>query len=503
MASQDKLAVSVHFCHQRLIEFDMASDEQSEGQIPPGKRKRLQQMFEHGNVQLSREEHDYASDLFAQCVAGDPANRIYLDSLLNCLKRKYNNNKKGSKMATFKLPGARSGAKKAKAQEDWPGVIKAGVEALKLNPWDVTTLSYMADACNAMGVHDVQLVYLKTALDANPKDPKVNKLCAKALEDLRQFDQAIACWHRVEQARPDDEEPAQEIARLAVEKTIDKGGYEDPDRTSKSLEEAQRPQTPQAKREPVAELTTEQRLERQIERNPKDIPKYVELGELHVSRERYDLAVDVFAKALKIAGDDDDVREHWEDAQLRQMRQKYAEARKQAQESGTEKDKEQAEEVRRELNRKELEVQKNRVNRSPTNLSFRYDLGLCYQKNNMFNEAIAEYQQARNDPRRRGACMLALGQCFQRIKQYKLAMTHYESAIEEIPDRDADNRKLALYLAGRLATALKDYDVGEKHLTTLAGLDFSYRDVSTLLDKIGRFRENEGKGEGSPEAGLE
>ena len=30
-------------------------------------------------------------------------------------------------------------------------------------------------------------------------------------------------------------------------------------------------------------------------------------------------------------------------------------------------------------------------------------------------------------------------------------MKHYEAAIQEIPDRDADNKKKAMYLAGRLA----------------------------------------------------
>ena len=69
-------------------------------------------------------------------------------------------------------------------------------------------------------------------------------------------------------------------------------------------------------------------------------------------------------------------------------------------------------------------------------------------------------------------------------------MSHYESAIQEIPDRDADNKKRALYRAGRLAMGLKDFDAAEKHLTTLAGLDFTYRDVSTLLDKIAKLREN-------------
>jgi polysaccharide pyruvyl transferase WcaK-like protein len=75
-------------------------------------------------------------------------------------------------------------------------------------------------------------------------------------------------------------------------------------------------------------------------------------------------------------------------------------------------------------------------------------------------------------------------------------MSHYEAAIQEIPDRDADNKKRALYYAGRLAAALKDLEKAGKHLTTLASLDFTYKDVSALLDKIAKLREN-------PESGQE
>ncbi len=111
-------------------------------------------------------------------------------------------------------------------------------------------------------------------------------------------------------------------------------------------------------------------------------------------------------------------------------------------------------------------------------------------KTKRYPEAIRELQSAQNDPRRKGACMLVLGQCFQQIKQNRLAMTHYESAVQEIPDRESESKKRALYLAGRLALHLRDFDAAEKHLTTLAALDFTYKDVSTLLDKLARLREN-------------
>ncbi len=89
------------------------------------------------------------------------------------------------------------------------------------------------------------------------------------------------------------------------------------------------------------------------------------------------------------------------------------------------------------------------------------------------------------------------GKIGQAIKQYSLAMRHYESAVQDIPDRDAVNKKKSLHLAGKLALALKDVETADRYLSTLAGLDFSYKDVSALLDKIARLRKNTGESKAS------
>ena len=69
-------------------------------------------------------------------------------------------------------------------------------------------------------------------------------------------------------------------------------------------------------------------------------------------------------------------------------------------------------------------------------------------------------------------------------------MTQYESAINEIPDREEEHKKDALYRAAKLSLALDDLETAEKHLTNLAELDFAYKDVSALLDKIAELRKN-------------
>jgi tetratricopeptide (TPR) repeat protein len=445
--------------------------------LSPAKRKRLQKLFEHASKQMAQEEHDYATELFEQCVLGDPSNLIYVQNYIGNLHRKYDNNKTGSRLAQFKERGARSAAKKALSHGEWDEVIKHGLKVLTVNPWDVPTLTAMATAAENSGDDEVELYYLKCALDANSKDPNVNRQCANALAAREQFDQAIACWHRVEQARPGDEEAQREIARLAVEKTIVKGGYGDKDEAKKLA--GDRKAQPQLPQQPQRELTVQEQIQRKIDQDPTELSSYFELAQIHINQEDFRTAEEVLAKAYEVSGGDPDVRERWQDVELRHLRQKIAKT----------KDEQERKKHIREFHEKDLVVHQERCERYPHNLSFRFDLALRYQKIGQYNEAIREFQQARNDPGRKGRCMLHLGQCFEQIKQHRLAMTHYESAVQEIPDREEEHKKEALYRAAKLSMSEGDLDRAEKHLTNLAALDFAYKNVSALLNKITELRK--------------
>jgi tetratricopeptide (TPR) repeat protein len=449
--------------------------------ISPAKRKRLQQAFEAANTQMRQENYDYATHLFLQCVLGDPANPVYVQSLLGNLKQKYNNNKKGSKLAFLRGAKSRSLVKKTQMQKNWLGVIKNGWDALELNPWDSWTLKAMGNAYHELDCGESQLHVLRMALERDPTDVDTNRVCARALKERKMYDQAIACWHRVEKARPGDEEAQRAIASLAVEKTLSDGQYGG---------DAAKARMMRGSGDDGADLPPEQRLERLIRRNPKDIQKYVELAELYTRQEQYVKAAEVYKRAIQVDKSNVDLINRLEDVQMLEARKHMLEAEKQYRESGREQDRERYETMKRQAFEKELEAAKNRVERYPNNLQYRYQLADRLRLLGKYSEAISEYQVARNDPKYRGMCVLALGQCFTKIKKYRLAMRHYEEAIEEIPDRDADNKKKALYLAGKLAVAMHDVDTGERHLSTLAGLDFGYKDVAALLDKIAEIRKN-------------
>lgn len=451
-------------------------------ELAPAVRKRLQQCFEHANKMMAQENYDYAVTLLTTCVAGDPSNAAFAASFFNCLRKKYNNNKKGDSLAFIKGASVRRAVGKAESQEDWEGVIKAGVEALKLNPWDVPTLVKMSNACKAMGYDELEFAYLKAALDANPNDIDICRKCAHALEERKLYDQAMAVWHRVEQVHPGDEEAANAIGRLTVEKTIAKGGYEEVDPARKR---AIQPGTP------ASDLSPIEKLEREIKRKPNEVPRYLELAALYLEENQHQKAEEVLSRAYEISGHNADIREKLEDVQLNHLRLQQAEAEKAVKENASEEAKTRLEELNKQIYVKDLEILKNRCERFPNNLGFKYDLGIKYYQGGLCREAIVEFQQARNDPRRKGYAALALGQCFQQIKQLPLAMSHYEAAIEEIPERDVEHRNRAEFKAALLAFQQKDLDLAERHATQVAARNFAFKGIADLLDKIRKARENQ------------
>jgi len=462
--------------------------------ISPVVRKRLQACFQQGAKVSNSGNYDYATEMFSQCVVKDPGSKIYLDNFLGNLSKKYNNNKKGATgFAGMGGSGSKAYVKKCSMQKDWEGVIKNGVDVLKVNPWDVSTLLEMATACEHLECNDCELVYLRMALDANMKDPAVNKRAGLALERQGQYDQAIVCWRRVEEAKPNDEEARKMIGNLSVERTIKKGGFEDAKSSTdvradknvggsggggnRSIGAASMGDEPRR-------ATQEELLKKKIASDPADLGAYTQLAEYYRGQDKHRDAEAILSKALQASGGDANIRDKLHDLQIFLRKQDVELAKQRYTADKTEELQQVYKKLASELNKFELDIYRQRTERSPTVLSLWAELGLRLEKEQMQQEAIKAYQKARGDETKRGVVLFGLGRCFQGIKQYPLAMSHYKDAIAVIPKSDEDTYKDVLYHAGRLAMGLKDLETARTHLNELASLDFGYRDVAERLDKL-------------------
>jgi len=138
------------------VTSDAGSSETPERQpLAPAVRRRLQKCFEHGSRSATKGDFDYATDMFSVCVRDDPGNPIYIKQFLDNLGKKYKDNKKGAGFTSKPKAAAHKGSiKKAQYSKDWDSVRKAAIEMLKINPWDISTLVAMAEACDSLNLDE-------------------------------------------------------------------------------------------------------------------------------------------------------------------------------------------------------------------------------------------------------------------------------------------------------------------------------------------------------------
>ena len=453
---------------------------QPSSSLSPAERSRLAQCFQHGTQSVAKNV-DYAIEMFSVCVAGDPANAIFLQNLLGALRLKYAG-KKGGGLAALWSAGGRGGLKKLAAAGKYREVIARGVEIIRSNPSDHGSLLVLAEASGRLGFIDAQKVYLKAALDAAPADVEVNRTCAEFLASYGEYDQAVACWMRIKNVKGMAEEAERQVANLQVEKTISAGeGMTGRRSLSGTAAAGQKMESTVDGATPTDRRVV---LLQAIEKNPADIEPYLELADLTEQNGSLEEAQQVLAKALAASGNDLKVREHVEDRQLRWARHRLHLAEKRLAEEDSVDNRQAVEHLRAAQLKREIEVYAARTTRYPENVTWKYELAMRLKAAGNHSEAIRYFQDVLQDARRKGAVALELGECFQKIRQYPLAMRNYQVAVESLTDREQELRKRALYRAGVLAAGLDDIDSARKYLSTLAELDFGYRDVAQRLDKL-------------------
>ena len=133
------------------------------------------------------------------------------------------------------------------------------------------------------------------------------------------------------------------------------------------------------------------------------------------------------------------------------------------------------------LNFQVAECQK-RVEKFPTDLAIRFEMGTLYFQAGKINEAIQEFQKARTNPNKKIASMNYLAQCYARRKMYDLAKRALEEAIKEKQVFDDEKKDLVYNLAGVLESMGKNAEAFEE-LKLIYETDSGYKDVGPRVEK--------------------
>lgn len=396
-------------------------------------------------------DFEQAHSLFLECVAADPGNVDFVDGLLGNLARKF-----GSPKNVPLLNGELSPAlQRAVADRNWAEVLRIGPRQLAANPWHVPTLRALAEASAADGESDVECRYLQMARDAAPDDVELLQHSGQSLARAKNFDEALACWQRVEALQPDDGAAARKIAQLTIENSRQRTGLPNDDvpsaaevkraarrRTLQKQRAAVRFDEPHANRpssRPASEVkrTPVQQLELAIREFPSDPENYVRLTPLYLEAGRDYDAERLLIKAREATDDDSRVRYLLEDVTMLRLEKKVELARKLVEVASTLEAQEELDAIVSKRDRTETDIFVERCKREPHNFAMRYQLGLRLKQAGKVREAVQRFEEAFADADQKCFAALELGKCRQQFQEFPEAFRFYRLAAESAtqPDR--------------------------------------------------------------------
>jgi tetratricopeptide (TPR) repeat protein len=446
----------------------------------------LRMLFTKGNDALQRENFDYAIDLYNQILAKEPG-------LFECRKalRTAQMRKAGSRSGFFKKMLSSAGSQPLVAKghlalsKDPAEALKIAEQILNGDPYSSGAHKLVVEAATALGLPKTAVLSLEILAANSPKDRDVAIKHANALADAGEVGKAEKILADLSRSFPTDNELAQALKDLSARKTLDEGGYEaladgsgsyrdilkDKDEAV-SLEQQNR----QVKTEDVAERLINE-YETRLKTEPKNLKLLRQLAELYTQKKQFDRALGYYdqIKSSEVGGDAS-LDRNIADTMVRKFEDQMAHLDPNAPDYPDKLAKLQTEKQAYQL----AECQK-RVERFPTDLQIRFELGQLYFQMGKITEAMKEFQKAQGNPHRRIQALSYLGQCFARRGINDLAATTLQDAIKEKAVFD-DEKKELVYLLGCVYEKMAKREEAIAQFKMIYAADVGYKDVAGKID---------------------
>ncbi len=448
----------------------------------------IRALFNKGNEALSRENYDYAIALFNQVLEKEPAFFECRKALREVQFRKAGGG--GSGFFKRMLSRAGSSPQEAKARlamgKNPAEALAIAEQILNGDPNNSAAHRIIVEAAQALDLPHTGVLSLETLLKNSPKDKGLAIQFADALAasggDASRGEQIL---NELLRARPSDGELSMALKNLSARKTMDKGGYTALEggqgsyrdilknkQEAISLEQEKRV----VKAEDVAERLIGE-YEARLQTEPKNLKLVRSLAELYTQKKQFDRALALYDRIRESEmGNDPSLERAIAETVVRRFDYQVEQLDPSAPDYAEQSAKIQAEK----LNFQITECQK-RVEKYPTDLAIRFEMGVLYFQADKASEAIAEFQKAQGNPHKRSAAMSYLAQCFAKRKMFDLAARTLQNAIKEKLVFD-DEKKDLVYNLGCVLESMGKKDEAIEQFKQIYEMDAGYKDVSAKVE---------------------
>ena len=376
-------------------------------------------------------------------------------------------------------------------KKDPPAAMEAIEKILETDPYSVSANQLLREAALIAKLPDVAEFALETIIQGNPKDTKTMHELAKLYISHAKPSKAVDVYNKILQFIPNDLGAIKGGKDASAAASMQSGGWEKEGASYRDLirnkEEAislEQKNRVVRSDEIVDNLIAE--LNARLEAEPGNVDVSRRIAELYEQKEDLENAVAWYSYAVELANNTDpglirkvaDLRIKQYDASLVQF-EEYLAANPDAPEIET--TKAQLEDIRKERAKLLLADAKTRVERNPTDLQVRFELGEIYVNTGLYKEAITELQKARQNPSVRLKAMNLLGRCYTERGMFDMAAETFATAASELSQMDSIKKEI-VYNLGCVYEKMGQTEKSIDCMKQIYSVDASYRDVEERVE---------------------
>ncbi|MCP5520624.1 MAG: tetratricopeptide repeat protein [Verrucomicrobiales bacterium] len=464
--------------------------EKSLAEIP----RALREQYEKGKAAFERNNLDYAVTILSAVLEQEPAFYDCREALRATQFKRAGGT--GGTSFFRKVLSKSTSLPKALAvwKRDPREALKLCEQTLSGDPNSVAAHKVLADAALAADLPKTAVLSLEIAHRTAPKDRDVTLKLAQALTVLGQWQRAEGLLNELVAAHPNDVNLLETAKNIAARRTLNEGGYnrlsdgegsyrdvlKDKEEAVSLEQEARSHRRGEAGEQLLAQYT------KQLEADPNNLRLLRSIAEIHVERRDFDQALEFYQRLQGTEAVDPSLERAIAEIYARRYDLTLEQLDRDAPDYEA-----RAEALSKEKQDFLIQDARQRVERYPTDLHLRYELGVLLFDAGRIGDAIAQFQKAQQHPHRRLRALFYLGQCFERRNMADLAVRTFQNALKEKQVFDEEKKELTYHLGlalekmGRTEEAIEQFK-------TIYEVDISYRDVSDRVDAYYAGQDGQG-----------
>jgi tetratricopeptide (TPR) repeat protein len=454
------------------------------------RRQKAEVMFKYGNDAVLKNNYAYAIDMYQNCCKLVPEELKYRMALRGVERRTFGNDpSKVGRLVGAKNQPIRLRAKAAMASKNWSQAILTCEEAFVHNPWDVAAAQIAAEAATNLHIPAVAMWFIESVFAQAGDDDGFLRQAAHVFEVNESWQNAINCWERIKKNKPHDEAARSKINSLSANATITKSGLKQSIHRAESQKEDEGPSQAELEAEELKRnaLTPEQRWQKEIEADPSDVRAYIDWADSLRSRGNLVDAEKVLARGVKANPKEPTLLHAHAEVQMARLKHAISVYTQKVKENARDVEaKAKLQQLSDMLRDYELKEFRRRVALHPDDAELRVQLGTKLQQVGQHNDAIAEFQQARNDPRMKVQALMALAVSFEANGVMKLAERSLLDALKAADPEETATLNALHYRLGRIYETLGETKKAEDHYNEVANNDYTYEDVAQRLMELAK-----------------